>query len=208
MIQDGNISYADSTSKLIAKIRGLDVKGSGNFGTDKFKAITDLKTDSVFVASNGVAFLRNSAISLNAITDVDLSKKMYSFLETTIGINKMKLNLDGNIQQVESGTNLDLKFKTSDNDLKSFLSLLPSSIVKDMKDIETDGNFSLDGFIKGLLSETSIPGFDINLLVKNGKVKYKGLPKSIENLSIDLNAKNTSGIIDATTINLKTLTAN
>jgi hypothetical protein len=189
VIQDGNISYADSTSKLIAKIRGLDVKGSGNFGTDKFKAITDLKTDSVFVASNGVAFLRNSAISLNAITDVDLSKKMYSFLETTIGINKMKLNLDGNIQQVASGTNLDLKFKTSDNDLKSFLSLLPSSIVKDMKDIETDGNFSLDGFIKGLLSETSIPGFDINLLVKNGKVKYKSLPKSIENLSIDLNAK-------------------
>jgi hypothetical protein len=207
VIEDGNISFADSTSKLIAKIRGLELKGSGNFGSDQFKAVTDLKTDSVFVASNGVAFLRNSAISVDATTDVDLTKKLYSFLETTIGINKMKLDLDGDIQQMESGTNLDLKFKTNDNDLKSFLSLLPSSIVKDMKDIETDGNFSLDGFIKGLLTETKIPGFDINLLVKNGRVKYKGLPKSIENLSIDLNAKNMSGIVDATTINLKNLKA-
>ena len=208
VIQKGNILFADSTSKMIAKIKGLDLKGSGNFGADQFKAITTLKSDSVFVASNGIALLRNSALSLDATTNVDLSKKLYSFLETTIGINKMKLNLDGFVQQLSNGTNLDLKFKTSDNDLKSFLSLLPSSIVKDLKDIETDGNFSLNGIVKGLLTENEIPSFDINLLVNNGKIKYKGLPKSIENLMIDLKAKNGTGNVDQTSINLKTLTAN
>lgn len=208
IIESGNINYIDSTQMLVAKIKGINLKGDGNFGSDKFKANTNLTTDSVYVSSNGIAFLRNSAISLDATTDIDLKQKIYTIIKTTLGINQMKLSLDGDVKQNEQGTDINLSFNTNDNDLKSFLSLLPSSLVKDLKEITTEGNFSLNGKINGLLSKEKIPQFNINLLVKNGLVKYKKLPKAIENLAIDLNASNTSGNIDLTKIILKTLTAN
>ncbi|MBX7226722.1 MAG: AsmA family protein [Chitinophagales bacterium] len=206
-INDARISYKDEVSETVARFAGLNIDGSGNFSSDQFKATTALEADSAYVSMGGTNYLNNSRVSLDANTDIDLKNKVYQIIENTIGINDLKLETKGKVDQSKGNTNLDLSFATKDNDLKAFLSLLPSSIVQDLGDIKTDGIFSLDGKIKGVLDSTHIPGFDVNLLVKDGKIQYKGLPKAITNLGIDMNASNATGNVDLTKINLKHLNA-
>lgn len=206
-INDARISYKDEVSETVTRFAGLNIDGSGNFSSNQFKATTALEADSAYVSMGGTNYLNNSRVSLDANTDIDLKNKVYQIIENTIGINDLKLETKGKVDQSKGNTDLDLSFATKDNDLKAFLSLLPSSIVQDLGDIKTDGIFSLDGKIKGVLDSTHIPGFDVNLLVKDGKIQYKGLPKAITNLGIDMNASNATGNVDLTKINLKHLNA-
>ena len=69
-------------------------------------------------------------------------------------------------------------------------------------DVETQGDFKVNGIIRGLLSEESIPELDISMVSNNASFKYPDLPKRVENISIDAALKNTTGNPDETFVNI------
>src|SRR5690606_30278893 len=65
--------------------------------------------------------------------------------------------------------------------------------------------FTVAGFAKGLLSDKTIPKFNIKIASHNASFQYPDLPKSVRNIVIDTKIINETGTLNDTYVNLDKL---
>lgn len=203
-IEDSNIYYSDASLKVFLKLEDFNHKGSGNFS----EAISELKTETSSTISfdyEDTSYLKNNSIQLKADLAMDLNQQKFTFLENEAFINKLQLVFDGFIKLNETYQEFDINFKTPSADFKNFLALIPEKYSTDISDVQTTGNFTIEGHAKGILDETYIPKFNIQLTSNNASFKYPDLPKTINNIAINTTVSNTTGITNDTKINLQNL---
>lgn len=80
--------------------------------------------------------------------------------------------------------------------------MVPVIYMTDFEDIETDGNLALSGMAKGRMIGDNLPAFAIDLNVDKARFQYPDLPKSAENIAIDLHVQNPGGTDDKTIVDL------
>jgi hypothetical protein len=97
---------------------------------------------------------------------------------------------------------MDLKFKANQTEFKTILSLIPSVYSKDFASVKTAGKLALDGYANGTYNALQMPAFGVNLSIKDAMFKYPTLPKSVNNINIDVKVVNPTGVLDATTIDV------
>ncbi|MEA3443737.1 MAG: AsmA-like C-terminal region-containing protein, partial [Bacteroidota bacterium] len=83
------------------------------------------------------------------------------------------------------------------------LSLVPALYMNDFQELKTIGEMSFTAKVKGVYNDNRMPAFDFKLLADKALFKYPDLPRSAENISIDLQISNPGGDIDYTEIWLK-----
>ena len=64
---------------------------------------------------------------------------------------------------------------------------------------------AVDGKVKGNLTETTIPAFDVKIASNNASFQYPDLPKSVKNIVIDTHIINETGLMNDTFVNLHQL---
>ncbi|MDP5105130.1 MAG: AsmA family protein, partial [Polaribacter sp.] len=151
-----NFMYLDRSSNMKMKLDSIYHYGKGNFA----KEVLDLDTKSTANLSfdyENTNFFNNVKVSLNAILGMDLKNSKFTFKDNTGYINQLPLEFNGFLQLVDETQVYDINFKTPTSDFKNLLALLPKQYSGDLKTIQTTGNFDLNGVIKGVLSETTIP---------------------------------------------------
>ncbi|MEQ9412662.1 MAG: AsmA-like C-terminal region-containing protein, partial [Cyclobacteriaceae bacterium] len=105
----------------------------------------------------------------------------------------------------DDGYDMDINYQTEESTFKSLLSLVPGMYTQDFGSIETSGNISFAGMVKGVFNDTQMPAFNLAVKVDNGMFKYPDLPTAIKNINVDLFVDNKDGIIDNTMVDLKKL---
>ena len=196
--------YFDETSKMKLVIDSLNHTGVGNFAASKL----DLDTKSTARVSfdmDSTNYMKNILLDLDAVLGIDLEQSKYTFKKNKALINQLPLEFDGFIQMVENGQNYDLSFKTPTSSFKNFLGVIPAQYAGNLKTVQTTGDFMVFGFAKGMLTETTIPTFNIDISSKNASFKYPDLPKSVTNIMIDTKIINESGLMKDTYVNLDQL---
>jgi hypothetical protein len=196
--------YFDELSKMKLVVDSLNHKGVGNFAASKL----DLDTKSTARVSfdmDSTNYMKNVLLDLDAILGIDLEQSKYTFKKNKALINQLPLEFDGFIQLVEAGQNYDLSFKTPTSSFKNFLGVIPAQYAGNLKTVQTTGDFTVVGFAKGMLTETTIPKFNIDISSKNASFKYPDLPKSVTNIMIDTKIINDSGLMKDTYVNLDQL---
>jgi hypothetical protein len=132
-----------------------------------------------------------------------MKEMKFSFGENQLKLNELLLTAVGYFAMPnETDKVMDLKFDAKQSDLKNFLSLIPSVYSSNFKDLEASGKFGFDGKVKGTYNEKSLPAFDINLSIADGKMKYPALPSAINNIQVKANIANPDGVMDHTAINI------
>ena len=152
-----------------------------------------------------VNYMKNVALTLDAVLGIDLEKLQYTFKENKALINQLPLEFDGFIQMVETGQQYDLKFKTPTSSFKNFLGVIPAAYAASLDNVRTTGDFTVVGFAKGLYSDTTVPKFNIEIASNNASFQYPNLPKSVQNIVIDTKIINETGILNDTYVNLDKL---
>ena len=152
-----------------------------------------------------VNYMKNVALTLDAVLGIDLENSKYSFKENKALINQLPLEFDGFIQIVEGGQDYDLKFKTPTSSFKNFLRVIPAAYASSLDNVKTTGDFTIVGFAKGRYSDTTVPKFNIAIASNNASFKYPDLPKSVQNIVIDTKIINETGILNDTYVNLDKL---
>ena len=122
-------------------------------------------------------YLNNNIIKLKALIDLDLEQQKYTFKDNKGYINALPLEFEGFLQMVEEGQQIDITFKNPESSFKDFLAVIPKEYSKNIENVTTTGNFTVNGIIKGLVSEETIPTLDINMKSDNASFKYPDLPK-------------------------------
>lgn len=203
-VENLKFRYIDEGSNMKMVLDSIYHEGKGNFAAQKL----DLETKTTAKLSfemEKINYMNNIGITLDAILGIDLEKSKYEFKDNKALINQLPLEFTGFIQMIEAGQTYDLTFKTPTSDFKNFLALVPAAYSGDINKVKTTGQFSVDGKVKGNLTETTIPAFDVKIASNNASFQYPDLPKSVKNIVIDTHIINETGAINETFVNLHQL---
>nr|WP_315219440.1 AsmA-like C-terminal region-containing protein [uncultured Flavobacterium sp.] len=203
-IENFTFRYFDESSKIKMVIDSLNHEGTGDFTNSKLDLNTKT-TAKVSLDMDKVNYMKKIALTLDAVLGIDLEQSKYTFKENKALINQLPLEFDGFIQMVEAGQVYDLKFKTPTSSFTNFLGLIPSAYASSLDGVKTTGDFTIVGFAKGQLTDTTVPKFNIAIASHNASFQYPNLPKSVENIVIDTKIINETGILNDTYVNLDKL---
>lgn len=200
---DGDVSYDDKTLPYVLTIKGLNHQGNGDFTQDVFDIRSRTTADSVTTAFDGVEYLTNKRVEIDATITISEEYSKYTLKENRTKVNDFVMQADGWFKMNENDFGMDLNFSSPENSFKSLLSLVPGIYTESFKDIKTEGELSFKGALKGTYSDKQMPAFNLNLLVKDAMFKYPDLPTAINNINVELLVDNKDGVIDNTVIDLR-----
>ncbi|MFN3753289.1 AsmA-like C-terminal region-containing protein [Flavobacterium sp.] len=203
-VENFKFKYYDERSKIKMVLDSINHKGTGDFAASKLDLATKTTTK-VSLDMDKVNYMKNVAISLDAILGIDLDQNKYTFKENEAKINELPLKFNGFIQMVDDGQVYDLTFETPTSSFKNFLGLIPAQYSSNLKDVKTSGDFIVKGFAKGKLTDTTVPKFNIDIASNNASFQYPNLPKSVQNIVIDTKIINETGLMNDTYVNLDKL---
>jgi len=208
-IRNARISYDDRSSAMKASLDGFDFMLSGDLGLEHTALQLQSSAESVNLLMGGIRLVKNAFLDVVVNLDADLVNSVFTLEDNSFAINELVLLLEGMLSMPADGDmSLDMAFATKETSFKSLLSMVPAVYMKDFEDVETDGELALNGTIKGSMTEDHTPSADISLKVDNARFVYPDLPKSAENIKIDVDVhfdgiQNDNSVIDVNTFHVE-----
>ena len=203
-LNNSAFTYIDEGANTTFFITELNHSGKGVFSGEKSELDTETEAN-VSLAVDSTEYLSNNKIKLDALIALDLDQSKYTFKENKAFINALPLEFDGFVQLLENGQQVDISFKNPESSFKDFLAVIPKAYAKNIEDVDTKGNFTIKGMVKGMVSEHTIPKLDVNIISNNASFKYPDLPKSVDHIMINATVKNTTGNVDDTFVDINQL---
>ncbi len=201
-IKEAHIVYDDQQGGMYAKLENFNYELNGDFTQDNFVLNNLLDIAKTTFKMGGVAYLNEVHTHLKADLDMDMPKMKFTFKENEFSLNDLHLGFDGFVEMPDTNIKMDLKFHAKETEFKAILSLIPSVYSKDFASVKTAGKLALDGYAKGTYNAAQMPAFGVNLSIKDAMFKYPSLPKSVNNINIDVKVLNPTGVLDATTVDV------
>ena len=203
-INNSIVKYLDEASKIKLLVEDLNHEGTGDFSAAT-STLSTFSTALVSLAMEDVNYLERNKVKLEADFKMDLEKMRYTFLENEAVINQLPLTFDGYVQVNENNNEVDISFKTPTSSFKNFLAVMPEEYSKNIENVQTSGDFMVDGFIRGIVDETHIPKMKISIASNNASFKYPDLPKAVEDITIAAQVINESGLAEDTYVDINQL---
>ncbi len=198
------VMYNDQQGGMAFSSSRIDMTLSGDFSADQTALKTNILMKTVKVVNGGVTYFNGVELELKADVDADFANSSYALKDNEFRINGLHLSWNGNISMPnDEDINLDLTYGAAKTEFKEILSLVPAIYAKDFEDVKASGSLELSGMVKGTYNEKNIPAFTANVKVGNGQFKYPDLPKSVDDIQMDLSVANPGGSTDNTVIDLK-----
>lgn len=201
-INGASLSYTDSTSNTVMKADDVNISLSGNMSAQSTDMNLDMDIESISAKIDNIEYLKEISLNADINANADFENNKYTLKNNTITINAITLSIDGWAQLFDDGSSqMDITLNSSKINFKDILSLVPAIYSNSFDDLTATGELKLDAYAKGIMKGDTLPEFNAVLSVKNGKMSYKGLPKSIDNINIDASATHQQGIADLTKLN-------
>jgi len=202
-IVDARIRYTDLNSNMSAALDNFNFQLSGDLSQDFSVIKINSESERLNFIMGGIPYLKNVKLGMYFDVDANLKESIYKLNENHISLNELILSFEGDIEMPESGDIItNLHFATSNTDFKTLLSLVPAIYKNDFADLKTTGKLQLEGKVVGAVTEETTPNADVKLLVKNATFSYPDLPKSAENIQIDVDIHYDGSQMDNTTVDV------
>jgi hypothetical protein len=185
-IRHAFIKYQDDTSNMSAEIKDLNFLLSGNFSAKTTDMKIKSSIESLDFVMSGIRYLKQAKVGFIATLGADLEHSVYTIKDNEMTLNDLSVSLEGVVKMPKDAIDMDLKYKTNKADFKTVLSLIPAIYMKDFPSVLAAGNIKLDGYAKGIYQGKKMPNVGLTLKVDKGMFRYPSLPKSIDNINIDM----------------------
>ena len=204
-INDGKIIYDDKSYNFYLELDSFNHTGQGDFTSDDFDLNTHSTAGAMTVGYGGINYIDKVKTKMDAVFNINLKNSKYTFKNNDIQLNDLDLAFDGYISMLGSDINTDLKFNAKETDFKNILSLVPGIYKNNFKNLQSSGQMSFGGSVKGVYNDKSYPGFNVSFAVKNGMFKYPDLPSAVNNVNIDATVNSPGGPLDNMVADIKKL---
>ncbi|TLP82372.1 AsmA family protein [Maribacter sp. ACAM166] len=200
-ISNSRIYYTDKFAGITLMVDDFQHKGTGDLSL----ATSELDTHTDALVSfemDSVNYLNKNKVKLEALIGIDLNQNKYSFLKNEALVNQLPLVFDGFVVINDDNQEIELTFKTPSSDFKNFLGVIPAIYSKNIQNVTTTGEFTVNGNFNGIVDETHIPKFNIEIKSDNASFKYPDLPKVVRNVFLDIQLNNTTGSTEDTYVDI------
>ena len=204
-VNNGTLFYDDLSIPFGVAAYNVHHTGSGDFEKSVFDMVSRTTADRFVMTYGGVNYIENAKLNADVTLAMDLDKSLYTFKDNNIRINEFPFQFAGTILMPEEAIDLDLTFKAAETDFRNVLSVMPGMYREDFKDIKTEGSLSFDGYLKGRMIDSLMPGFGTELKIINGMFKYPDLPQAARNINLDMRIDNPDGNLENTVVDVRKL---
>ncbi len=144
---------------------------SGAFTEKNYTIKTKVHFLSEVISTNNDDFLTNKNIFINTSLQINRDQKLCTINAAHIELENMKVGLSGSIK-FDSTAYVDLSFKGENLNIQSFLSLLPNSYKTFENKYKSNGDFYLNGTVKGSLADKALPHLVLNFGIEKGRIRF------------------------------------
>ncbi|WP_243348448.1 AsmA-like C-terminal region-containing protein [Parabacteroides sp. FAFU027] len=204
-VKNARFEYDDQQGDMNLKMNNVELDLSGDMTQDLTNLKLKADAATMTFIMNKVPYMKNAVIQVKGEIEADLKNSKYTFHDNTCKVNAIEAAIQGWFAMPKEGYDMDIKLQTKQIGFKEILSLVPGMYTKGFEDIQTDGKVSLDAWAKGHYSDSIMPAFNVAVKVADAMFKYPSLPKSVDQINMDLVLTNPGGSTDLTVINLKKL---
>lgn len=205
-IENLSVTYDDRDANMFLALESLDATCSGDITGD----ITNLKivgsSPSLSFSMMGLPIMERVSVKAEMDTEIDMAKSRFTFRDNSIVLNAVQTGLDGWVELLDDGFDMDIRLNTEKVGFKQLLSLIPGIYSEDFAKLNSSGKAMLSAYACGVFDDVRVPAFDLLLSVSDASFKYPDLPSGVEDINIAASISNPGGSMDATVINLDPLT--
>lgn len=202
-ITDAVIRYEDDSTKMAFSTRPLNLRLKGDLSAAQSELSLNLVMQQTNLRSGVVKMLSDAELEFDATIAADLEQMRFAFEKNTLRLNAIALTLDGWAQLLEDeAVAMDLKLGTEHVQFKDVLSLIPAFYTKDFRRLTAGGELDLSVWAKGEMRGSTLPAFELNAAVKEGRFQYASLPKAVTDINIVAKVSNEGGAMDRTVVDL------
>ncbi len=194
---ESNLTYRDEASGIGLQLSDVSHRGKGDFSLALSELITETEAK-LSLEIDSIAYMKEIPLTLQAILQMDLENNKYTFKENQALLKDLELTFDGFVELLEDGQNIDINFNTPSSDFKDFLLLIPETYTKSLEGITTSGDFSAQGFVRGISNDEQIPEFQVRIVTEDAQVQYPELPLPIRDIKMKAILQNSAGQIEST----------
>lgn len=202
-INNASFLYSDRLSEMEINLMGINFDISGKMYGTSTQLKTNGRVDDFTLKYNNVEYISNTFLETKTVLNVDYKNMEFSVAENELMVNKLALELTGNIKIPSDSIFFDLQIKTKESGFENFLALVPPDYEEYLKDIKTKGSATITGNITGLFFEENYPAFVLKLDIKDGNFQYAELPEQIKNIKADVEILKPQGELNLTEVKIK-----
>ncbi|WP_276498411.1 AsmA-like C-terminal region-containing protein [Pontibacter litorisediminis] len=202
-VNNGTIFYDDLSIPFGFAAYNVQHSGSGDFEKDVFDMESKTTAERFVMTYDGANYLENARLNADVTMAMDLNQSLYTFKDNNIRINEFPFKFDGTILMPDEAIDFDLTFSATETDFRNVLSVVPGMYSEEFENIKTEGKLSFDGYFKGRMIDTLMPGYGVDLKVMEGFFKYPDLPEAARNINVDMSVASKDGTPQNTNINIR-----
>lgn len=204
-ITDGELIYDDRSSDMYVAAADLDLEGKAGITQDVYDLDTKTGIASLTVAMGGITYLKQALIDLTAGVEANMANNTYTLRENALRVNALLLEADGSVALLpEDAMQLDLRFKAPGSEFRELLSLIPNAYMEGYENVKVEGQFALDGEVKGVYKENQYPAFALHANIRDGQVQYPDLPMGIADIQTEISVNSPETDLDRMMIDIPT----
>ncbi|WP_303917655.1 AsmA family protein [Draconibacterium sediminis] len=201
-VKDARLIYNDKLAKMRADLEDINLDISGEmFGNTTQLNIGGVVSNLTY-SMEGINYVSNTSLDLKTLLDVDFESMLFTIAESELLINRLPLELSGDVSVPNDTTFLNLQLKTKASDFENFLALVPKDYEEYLKDITTTGSATISGGVSGYYIDEDYPKIDLQVKVDNGNFKYADMPEEIKNIRAEMLIGKPQGDLDLLKINI------
>ncbi|MGB1217964.1 MAG: hypothetical protein ACPG5P_08805, partial [Saprospiraceae bacterium] len=189
-MQDVELIYVNEQSKQDARILINEVNMSGEFSGNRFALKSDAFFETEFFETEDGRYFAGKEIRYEADVDVDLAKEIYKFNNVSLHIEENKFSIGGEVKKDGKNYDYNLNFDGKDCSLQSLIGLLPNGYVEDLVGLESRGDFTFEGEVKGKSGDKKLPAINVELGLEDGRISGPQLESPLRDVTFTANFTN------------------
>jgi hypothetical protein len=195
-----NFCYDDLSMKLKANLHDMTATINGNYTSGTFSSTIKMDQSFISLIYDGERYLDNVSSRLEIVSDISYPNLMIKIKSASASLNDIPIKLNGFFGEDSVTQNLifGLVYNVDPSPVDRLQKMVPPSYESYFKGMNIMGELAIEGKINGTYNDSVMPVFYDRLIMKNGNLKYEGLPIQMHDINGDITLV-TDGMTDSLT---------
>lgn len=201
-VKDVRFEYRDLGMPQRIALFIRDVSFTGDFSSEHYtlKASGSTRVDTLWM--NEVNWVSGKEVEWNSSLDINSLTDTYTFGESKLRVQDVDFAVNGYVQNSDT-LSMALHIAAGENEMGSFLTLLPEALAKKLKTYRSDGRFGFTADIKGISSPTQNPVVNADFFIRNGSLTPPGGDVSLDKIELTGSLKGDKGTLVIPSLNAR-----
>ena len=191
VLEDVLVRYDDAATETLTEVQVDAATLAGDFAASAYTLTGELTGWSYFLDLGERRYVEDFPLAARLSLDIDPQRSRYTFGPTTLTLDGMPVDVEGDIAVEREAVVYDLHLSTDEGRLGPLLRALPREwVTPSIRSLETVGDFHLAGTVVGAYDAAHAPEVDFAGGLRRGSLSLPALGREARDVSFALTYTN------------------